>query len=61
LPKGRPIRKLTESLRLSELRPKESTDQSYDEGKLLESVSVALGHEIKREVIRLLIVSGGRD
>jgi hypothetical protein len=50
---------LSESLRHSELRPKESTDQSYDEGKLPESVSVALGHDIEREVIRLLIVSGG--
>jgi len=35
-------------------------DQSYDEGKQLESVSVALGHKIGKEVIGLLIAVGGR-
>jgi hypothetical protein len=45
-------------LKLLGPRPKESTGQNYGEGKPLESASVVLGHEIGKEVIRLLIASG---
>jgi len=58
LSKGKPIRKL---LIASGLKPRESTVTSYVAERPLESVSIAPGHEIEKEAIRLLTASGGND
>jgi hypothetical protein len=55
----RPIKR--NLLRLSVLRPKELTVQNYIEGKQRGSGSVALGQEIGKEAIRLLIAFGGNN